>query len=125
MHLYLFIYFLLFRATPAAGGGSQARGRIRATAAGLHHSHSRRGSEPRLLGDCHLCGAFLSIVLLLYLHVLLQTSAASSHTPLSKRVSRSIRIASVAFIHSFPWLSNIPVCVWTTSSSSTPLSMDI
>ena len=32
--------FLLFRATPVAYGGSQARGRIGATAAGLHHSHS-------------------------------------------------------------------------------------
>ena len=31
-------FFCLFRATPAAYGGSQARSRIRATAAGLHHS---------------------------------------------------------------------------------------
>ena len=37
-----------FRATPAAHGGSQARGRIGATAAGLHHSQSNAGSEPRL-----------------------------------------------------------------------------
>ena len=29
-------------------GSSQARGRIRATAAGLHHSHSNTESEPRL-----------------------------------------------------------------------------
>ena len=42
----LFIYF--FRATPAAYGGSQVKGRIGATAAGLHHSHSKAGSEPRL-----------------------------------------------------------------------------
>ena len=33
-----FFFFLLFRAAPTAYGGSQARGRIRATAAGLHHS---------------------------------------------------------------------------------------
>ena len=33
-----FFFFLLFRATPAAYGGSQARGPIRNTAAGLHHS---------------------------------------------------------------------------------------
>ena len=31
-----------------ACGGSQARGQIGATAAGLHHSHSNVGSEPRL-----------------------------------------------------------------------------
>ena len=31
---------VLFRATPAAYRGSQARGPIRATASGLHHSHS-------------------------------------------------------------------------------------
>ena len=36
---------MLFRATPTAHGGSQAGGRIRAAAAGLHHSHSHaRGS---------------------------------------------------------------------------------
>jgi len=35
-----------FRATPAAYGGSQARGPIRATAASLHHSHSNTGSKP-------------------------------------------------------------------------------
>ena len=31
-----------------ACGGSQARCPIRATAAGLHHSHSNAGSEPHL-----------------------------------------------------------------------------
>ena len=31
-----------------AYGGSQARGLIRATVSGLHHSHSHAGSEPRL-----------------------------------------------------------------------------
>ena len=34
--------------TPEACGGSQARGWIRATAAGLHHSHSNARSEPHL-----------------------------------------------------------------------------
>ena len=38
--------FLLFRAARAAYGGSQARGRIGAVAAGLRHSNA--GSEPRL-----------------------------------------------------------------------------
>jgi len=40
--------FLLFRATPAAYGSSQARGRIRAAAPSLRHSHSNTGSEPHL-----------------------------------------------------------------------------
>ena len=40
---YLFIY-LLFRATPTAYGGSQARDQIKAAAARLHHSHSNTRS---------------------------------------------------------------------------------
>ena len=36
------------RAAPEAYGGCQARGRIRAVAAGLHQGHSNMGSEPRL-----------------------------------------------------------------------------
>ena len=44
----LFHFFGLFRTTPAAYGGSQARGLIGATAASLHHSHSDAGSEPHL-----------------------------------------------------------------------------
>ena len=40
--------FLFFRAAPTPYGGSQARGRIRATAAGLYYSHSNAGSKPRL-----------------------------------------------------------------------------
>ena len=43
--LFCFLVFLSFRATPAAHGGSQARGRIGATRAGLHHIHSNAGSE--------------------------------------------------------------------------------
>ena len=35
-------------ATPAAYGSSQARDRIRAAAASLHHSHSNAGSKPHL-----------------------------------------------------------------------------
>ena len=38
----------LFRAMPMAYGGSQAMGRIRDEASGLHHSHSNAGSEPCL-----------------------------------------------------------------------------
>ena len=39
-------FFSLYRATLVASGGFQARGRIGATAAGLHHGHSNSGSEP-------------------------------------------------------------------------------
>ena len=46
--LYIFKIFYSFRAAPVAYGSSQARGRIRATAAGLCHSHSHAGSEPCL-----------------------------------------------------------------------------
>ena len=38
----------LFRATPSAYGGAQARGRMGALATSLHHSHSNARSEPRL-----------------------------------------------------------------------------
>ena len=44
----VFFFFLLFKTAPVVYGGSQARGRIRATAAGLRHSHSHTRSEPRL-----------------------------------------------------------------------------
>ena len=43
---YLFIYFCLFRVAPAAYGNSQARGLIRAAAAGLGQTHSNAGSKP-------------------------------------------------------------------------------
>ena len=42
------VFFLLFRATPMAYGGSQARGQIGATAPSLCHSHSNTGSELHL-----------------------------------------------------------------------------
>ena len=48
---FIFIFFGLFAiswAAPTAYGGSRARGRIRAIAAGLCQSHSNLGSEPRL-----------------------------------------------------------------------------
>ena len=40
--------FGLFRAVPAAYGGSKARGSVRTTAASLHHSHSNMGSKLHL-----------------------------------------------------------------------------
>ena len=45
----LVVFFsCIFRATPVAYGGSQARALIRATAASLRHSHSNAGSELHL-----------------------------------------------------------------------------
>ena len=38
------LFFFPFRAIPMAYGSSQARGRIRAAAAGLQHSHSNNQS---------------------------------------------------------------------------------
>ena len=46
--VFVFLSFCLFRATPAAYGGSQARGLIGAVAAGLCQSHSNTGSKLRL-----------------------------------------------------------------------------
>ena len=46
--LFLLFFYCLFRATPWEYGGSQAKGRIRAIATGLSHSHSNAGSKPRL-----------------------------------------------------------------------------
>ena len=43
-----FFFFSRYRAIPATYGSSQARGQIRAAAAGLCHSHSNAGSEPHL-----------------------------------------------------------------------------
>ena len=45
---FFFFFFLLFRASPAAYGGSQARGQIGAVAARLDHSHSNTRSELHL-----------------------------------------------------------------------------
>ena len=49
----IFCFVLFFRAVPMAYGGSQARGLIVATAAGLHHSHSNARSEPHLRPTPH------------------------------------------------------------------------
>ena len=46
-YYYYYYYYLLFRATPAAYGNFQDKGRVRATATSLHHSHNK-GSEPCL-----------------------------------------------------------------------------
>ena len=54
---FLFFFFFLFRATPVAYGGSQARGPIEAVAASLRHSHSNARSEPHLLPTPQLVAA--------------------------------------------------------------------
>ena len=46
--LFYFIFLCIFRAVPAAYGGSQARRPIGDVAAGLRQSHSNAGSEPCL-----------------------------------------------------------------------------
>ena len=48
LFFFLLAFCFLFRAAPAANGGSQARGQIGAAAASLHRSHSNVGSELRL-----------------------------------------------------------------------------
>ena len=45
---FIYLLFWLYKATPAAYGGSQARGLIGATAAGLRQSHSNTKSVLRL-----------------------------------------------------------------------------
>ena len=48
------LFFVFSKAIPEAHGGSQARGPIRAAAAGLCQSHSNAGSEPCLLPTLQL-----------------------------------------------------------------------
>ena len=48
LFLYFFCVCVLFRAAPEAYRSSQARGRIGAAAADLHHSHRNAGSEQSL-----------------------------------------------------------------------------
>ena len=45
--VFLFVLFFVFFC-PAARGGSQARGQIRAVSSGLCHNHSNARSEPHL-----------------------------------------------------------------------------
>ena len=53
LSLSLSLFFFFFRVAPMAHGGFQARGLIRATAAGLSHSHSNEGSKLRLQPTLH------------------------------------------------------------------------
>ena len=47
-YLFFIFIFCLFRASPMAHGGFQARSQIGAVAAGLHHSHSKARSKLHL-----------------------------------------------------------------------------
>ena len=47
--VFFFFSLLFFRAAPVAYGSCQARGRIGAAAAGLHHSHNNVGSKLHLI----------------------------------------------------------------------------
>ena len=47
-------FFFFFRVEPMAYGSSQAKGKIRAAAASLHHSHSNAGSKLHLLSTPQL-----------------------------------------------------------------------
>ena len=58
---FFFFFCLFFRAAPAAYGGSQARGRIGAVAAGLYHSHSNARSKPCLQPTLQLRGTMGSL----------------------------------------------------------------
>ena len=51
MVLFCFFVFCLFRATPTAHGGSQARGQVGVVAASLRHSHSN--ADPRCVCNLH------------------------------------------------------------------------
>ena len=53
--IYMFVIYCLFKASPVAYGSSQARGRIRDVAAGLHHSHSNVGSKLHLHHSSRQC----------------------------------------------------------------------
>ena len=53
LHFFLGGVFFFFRATPMAYGSSQARGQIRAAAAGLHHSHSQIQAAPATYTTAH------------------------------------------------------------------------
>ena len=46
--VFIYLFILLFRAIPAAYGGSHARGLIGAVTTGLCQRHSNAGFEPRL-----------------------------------------------------------------------------
>ena len=72
--MHKFFFFLgLFRATPAAYGGSQARGWISAVAGGLHYSHRNLGLS-RIYDLHHSSGQCRILEARDQTHILLDTS---------------------------------------------------
>ena len=59
----LIVFSVFFRTTPAAYGTTQDMDLIRAIAAGLHHSHSKVGSEPHLRSTPQLRECWIPIPL--------------------------------------------------------------
>ena len=84
----LFFVFLYFRTACMAYGGSQARGWIRAAAAGLHHSHSNTRSEP-------------------HLHPISQPTTTLDPYPLSKARDRTCVLMDIRFVSAEPWNESI------------------
>ena len=55
--IFIYFYFFLLMVTPATYGSSQARGQIRAAAAGLNYGHSNAVSKPHLQPTTQLAEA--------------------------------------------------------------------
>ena len=88
-----FFCFCLFRAEPTACGGSQARGLIGATAAGLHHSHSK--PDPS-----HLCDIDHS------------SRQHQIFNPLSEARNRTRNLMVPSWIHFRCTTMGTPICVY-------------
>ena len=91
--LVIFIFFKIFvhfRAALATYRSSQTRGQIRATAAGLHHSHSNSGSE---------------------LH--LQSTPQFTGMPLSEARGRTLILMDFSWIHFCCATTGTPVCCFS------------
>ena len=122
-YLYLgFFLFLLFRATPAAYGGSQVRGLIRDAAAGLRQSHSNVGSEPSLQPTPQLTAtpdpfpSFLILLILYFLFYWFNPVKVSSFLMIFSKakflvwfsllfLSSMLLHSTLIFIISFHWLA--------------------
>ena len=136
--IYLFIYFCLFRAAPAAHGSSQARGWIRATAVGLHHSSAmwdpshilnlQHSSQPRWIlnpvsevrdGTCilmdtsqfHYHWATTGTLTLLYFYYIALKMLLSSNSMCHKPVPQFFWGLPLCF--SLPFLG---LCLWLPST---------
>ena len=129
-----FFYFCLFRATPLAYGSSQARGQIRAAAAGLHHSHSNTASlthwlRPGIKSTSswipvgffpakprrELLTAILSFFLSMYLFILLFRATPTVYGGSQARGRIRARAAGLRHSHSN---TRSELCLWPTPQST-------